>query len=62
MYNDWINEILVTKELPDYEFSPFPKPNGIVFEEDGGNSARVAVAPNIVIIVAVFSVILRIAL
>lgn len=27
MYNDWINEIISTKELPEYEFSPSPKSN-----------------------------------
>lgn len=26
MYKQWIDEIMSTEKLPEYEFSPFPKP------------------------------------
>lgn len=26
MYKDWIDKIMTSKKLPDYEHSPFPKP------------------------------------
>lgn len=29
MYNDWIDKIISTEKLPEYEFSPFPKSNDV---------------------------------
>lgn len=42
MYNEWINKIVATEVLPEYEFSPFPKPHAItkVHEEDSQNKSE----------------------
>lgn len=56
MYKDWIDGILSTKELPDYEFSPFPKPNELVYED----AENIAKKPSIAISIAIFSVIFTI--
>jgi len=53
MYKNWIDGILSTKELPDYEFSPFPKPNELVYEDEG----NIANKPSIAISIAIISVI-----
>lgn len=41
MYKEWIDEIMSSKKLPDYEFSPFPKPSNRISDKEGtnGNSA-----------------------
>lgn len=46
MYKDWIDKIMSSKKLPDYEHSPFPKPpqhnffDGFFGKNDAnGNSA-----------------------
>lgn len=41
MYKEWIDEIMSTEELPDYEFSPFPKPSTRT-EFESGNAATMA--------------------
>lgn len=45
MYKDWIDEIMTSKKLPEYEHSPFPKPpkgnhqsTTIGKEEDDGSN------------------------
>lgn len=46
MYKDWIDEIMSTKTLPEYIYSPFPKPskdsyfNAISNERQQGNNAE----------------------
>ncbi|XP_055301714.1 trypsin eta-like [Sitodiplosis mosellana] len=56
MYKDWIDKILITKDLPEYEFSPFPKPH-LVYEMNKGNSAATS---SVTTAVAILSVILAI--
>lgn len=61
MYKDWIDEIVTTEKLPEYQFSPFPKPNQIAYEPiqeiDDTSSATKS---NVTTIVTVLSVILTI--
>lgn len=37
MYKEWIDEIMSSEKLPDYEFSPFPKPGSRITDQDGTN-------------------------
>lgn len=53
MYRQWIDEILSTKVLPEYEFSPFPRDT--LYEDSESDSS--AVTPSISITIAIISVI-----
>lgn len=50
MYKDWIDGILSTKELPDYEFSPFPKLTELVYEDAENIAEKSSIAISIAIL------------
>lgn len=70
MYEDWIDEIMSAKTLPEYIYSPFPKPpkqihsNGIFInktdDDQHGNHAErpkfmTSIAMLIAVIISMFS-------